>query len=78
MYIFPEWPQVVVVSNAKVAESISGSDCTDLYCASGTQGIMFCKGWGVLARKFHLESLTPLSVAGCGRLQLALALGVLQ
>ena len=42
-------------------------------CASGAQEVLPCKGWGVTASKLDLPSLTPLSVAGCGRLQLEAA-----
>ena len=32
-----------------------------------------CRGWGVTAGQLDLPPLTPLSVAGCGRLQLRAA-----
>ena len=41
-----------------------------LACASGAHGALLCKGWGVTASQLGLPSLTPLSVAGCGQLQL--------
>ena len=36
----------------------------------GVQGILPCVGWVVTASQLGLPSLTPLSVAGCDRLQL--------
>ena len=36
----------------------------------GAQGVLPCVGWGVTASQLDLPTLTPLSVAGCGRLQL--------
>ena len=41
-----------------------------LHLESGAQEVLPCKGWGVTASQLDLSSLTPLSVAGCGRLQL--------
>ena len=53
-------------------QKISGSiPDTDLYCASGPQGVLLCKwGEGVTTSRLDLSSLTPLSVSGCGRLHL--------
>ena len=53
----------------KVAESIPGRGCTDLYSARGAQGVLPMRVEGATSR-LDLPSLTPLSVAGCGRLQL--------
>ena len=41
--------------------------------AGDAQGVLPCEGWGVTASQLDLPSLTPLSVAGCGRLQLEAA-----
>ena len=53
----------------------SWADRGDLYalCVGGAQGVLPCEEWGVTASQLHLPSLTPLSVAGCGRLQLEAA-----
>ena len=42
-------------------------------CAGGAQGVLSCEGWGATASQLDLPSLTLLSVAGCGRLQLEAA-----
>ena len=52
----------------KVATSIPGSGCTNLYYARGAQEVLPIRVGG--ASQFDLPFLTPLSVAGCGRLQL--------
>ena len=57
----------------RVAGSIPGSVYTDLYCASGAYGVLLIQMVGVTASQLDLPSLTPLSVAGCGRLQLGVA-----
>ena len=45
--------------------------CQHLHRAiRGAQRVLPCVGWGVTANQFDLPSQTPLSVAGCGRLQL--------
>ena len=36
----------------------------------GAQWVLPYIGWGVTANQLDLPSLTPLSVAGCGRLQM--------
>ena len=41
-----------------------------LHHASGVQGVLPCEGWRVTANKLNLPSLTTLSVAGCGQMQL--------
>ena len=56
----------------KVIRSTPGTCCTDSYCARWAQGYSPW-GWGLTATQFDLPSLTPLSVAGCGRLQLGVA-----
>ena len=43
--------------------------CTDLYYARGAQGVLPMRVGGTTSQ-FDLPSLTPLSVAGYGRLQL--------
>ena len=64
----------MVASHAEISRSRPGltESCTDLYvlCASGTQGVLPCDGYGVTSSQLDLPSLTPLSVAGYGRLQL--------
>ena len=40
---------------------------------SGAQTALLCKGWGVTASQWDLPSLTPLSVARCGLLQVGAA-----
>ena len=57
----------------KVAGSIHGRCCSDLYCARGAQGVLPCKGYVVSASHLILPSLTPLSVGDCGRMQLGVA-----
>ena len=56
----------------KVAGSIPGSGCTDLFCARGAQGVLLMRV-GVTVSQLDLPSLMPLSVAACGRLQLGVA-----
>ena len=51
----------------KIAGSITGIGCTDFYCARRRS-----KG---TAHELDLPSLTPLYIAGCGRLQLGSPLG---
>ena len=46
----------------KVAGSIPGIGCTDLYCARGAQGVLPMRAGG--SSQLDLQSLTPLSVAG--------------
>ena len=61
----------VVASHAEGCkiESQLWLGCTDLYYARGTQGLL--PMWvGGATSQLDLPSLTPLSVAGCGRLQL--------
>ena len=59
----------VVASHAAVARSSPAEVCTDLYYASGAQGVLPMRVGGATSQ-LDLPSLTPLSVAGCGRLQL--------
>ena len=50
---------------------IPSRGCSHLYCASGAQGVLPCKGRAVTQPcKLDGPSPTELSVAGCGRLQL--------
>ena len=39
-------------------------------CNVWSPGVLSCVGWEVTASQLDLPSLTPLFVAGCGRLQL--------
>ena len=55
----------VVASHAAVARSSPAEVCTDLYYASGTQGVLPMRVGGATSQ-LDLLSLTPLSVAGCG------------
>ena len=45
--------------------------CTDLYSAGGAQ-VLLPMGVGSATSQLDLPSLMPLSVAGCGRLQLGI------
>ena len=56
----------------KVAGSIPGRGCTNLYCARGAQGVLRMRE-GVTASQLVLRCVIPLSIAGCGRLQLVVA-----
>ena len=56
----------------KVAWSIPGQGSADLYCARGAQEALSMRVM-VTASQLDLPSLTPLFVAGCGRLQLRVA-----
>ena len=53
----------------KVAGSIAGCGCTDLSYARGAQGVLSLRV-GRATSHLDLPSLTPFSVAGCGRLQI--------
>ena len=44
-----------------------------LHRASEAHGVLPCEGWGLTASQLDPPSLTTLSVAGCGRLQLGAA-----
>ena len=61
----------VVASHAEGCkiESQLWLSCTDLYYARGAQGVLPIRVGGVTSQ-LDLRSLTPVSVAGCGRLQL--------
>ena len=50
-------------------ESRMWLSCTDLYYAWGAQGVLPMRV-GCATSRLDLQYLTPLSVAGCGRLQL--------
>ena len=58
----------VVASHAAVARS-NPAECTDSYYARGAQGVLPMRVGGATSQ-LDLQSLTPMSVAGCGRLQL--------
>ena len=70
---------VVVASHAEgwKIQSQLWLSCTDLYFAQGTRGVLLLRVGGA-TRQLDLPCLTPLSVAGCGRLQLLVAIGILQ
>ena len=61
----------VVASHAEGCkiESRLWLSCTDLYYARGSHGVLPMRVGGATSQ-LDLPSLTPLSVAGCGRLQL--------
>ena len=65
----------VVASHAEISGSSPGPTERGLYvlCAIGAQGALPCEGRWVTASQLDLPSLTLLSVAGCGRLQLEAA-----
>ena len=50
-------------------ESLLWLSCTYLYYARGAQGVLPMRVGGATSQ-LDLPSLTPLSIAGCGRLQL--------
>ena len=54
----------VVASHAAVARS-NPAECTDLYYARGSQGVLPMRVEGATSQ-LDLPSLTPLSIAGCG------------
>ena len=54
----------VVASHAAVARSIP-LRCTDLYYSRGTHGVLPMRVGGVTSQ-LDLQSLMPLSIAGCG------------
>ena len=60
----------VVASHAE--GSIPCRGCTDKYRARGTQGVLPMRVGGATSQ-LDLPSLTPLHVAGCGRLQLGVS-----
>ena len=65
----------MVASHVTISGLSPGLTERDLYvlCTRGAQGVLPCEGRGVTASQLDLPSLTPLSVAGCGRLQLEAA-----
>ena len=65
----------MVASHVEISGSSPGLTERDLYvlCTSGAQRVLSCEGRGVSVSQLDLPSLTPLSVAGCGRLQLEAA-----
>ena len=66
------WPGVPKVAHSRLTECSKSCDLQPaLHCAiRGAQGGLPCVGWGVRSCQLDLPSLTPLSVAGCGRPQL--------
>ena len=64
-----------VASHVKISGLSPGLTERDLYvlCTRGAQGVLPCAGRGVTASQLDLPPLPPLSVAGCGRLQLEAA-----
>ena len=55
----------------EVGSSILFRGWDNLYCCtSGAHGALPCKEWGITTCQLDLPSLTPVSVDGCGRLQL--------
>ena len=62
----------MVASHTKISGSSPGLTERDLYVlrSRGAQGVLPCEGRGITASQLDLPSLTPLSVAGCGGLQL--------
>ena len=54
-----------------------GWGCTDLYYARGAMGVLPMTVSGATSQ-LDLSTLTPLTVAGCGRLQLGVPIGLLQ
>ena len=69
MYILSGRIGKVVASHAVVARSSPAEVCSDLYYASGAQGSLPMRVGGENSQ-LDLLSLTSLSVAGCGWLQL--------
>ena len=70
LYNYPEWPHSqggCLRYCGCTFESRWG--CTDLYYARGAQGVLHMRVGGATSQ-FDLPSLTPLSVAGSGWLQL--------
>ena len=52
----------------KVASPAVAISCTDLYYARLAKGVLPMRVGGATSQ-LDLQSLTPLSIAGCGRLQ---------
>ena len=61
----------MVASHAEGCKS-GALSCTDLYYARGAQGVLPMNVGGATSQ-LDLSSLTPLSIAGCGRLQLGVS-----
>ena len=59
----------MVGSHAEGCRVDSRLSCTDFYYAPGAQGVLLMRVEGETSQ-LDLPSRTPLSVAGCGRLQL--------
>ena len=70
--LYPEWPHrqgcCLACWICKIDFRLSW-DCTDLYYARVAQVVLSMRVGGATSQ-LDLPSLTPLSVAGCGRLQL--------
>ena len=66
------WRGVPKVARSHLSQCSKSCDLQPaLNCAiSGAQGVLPCVGWGGETSQLDLPSLKPLSVAGCGRLQL--------
>ena len=70
-----------IVNAVSWCSKYPGIECADhtldLYrpvaCASDAQEVLPCKGWEVTASQLDLPSLTPLTIAIRGRLQLGVA-----
>ena len=58
--------------------SIPSRDCTNLQCASGAQGELLSKRSEVMAHQLDLQSLMPLSIAGCGSYRWATSVPLVQ
>ena len=82
-FSYPEWPHRKCVglafqwSRVRVPEAAA----SPVICGPrlhrairGVQGVLLCVWLGATANRMYLPSLTPLSVAGCGRLQLRASL----
>ena len=67
-------PTLITVTalSAEGCRAIPGRGCSDLYCTRGAQRVLLMRV-GVTASQLDLPSLTPMSVAGYGRLQLEVA-----
>ena len=69
-FLYPEWPHRQGSFLARCGCTFESSwGCTDLYYARGAQGVLPMRVGGATSQ-LDLSSLTTLSVAGCGWLQL--------
>ena len=80
-FLYPEWPRTCTsmvwhfegrtFAANSVQQVLWFAAQPALQCAiRGAQGVLPCVGWGGATSQLDLPSLTPLSVAGCGWLQL--------